>query len=386
MRLTKYSETESIISMTTKLTRREWLAGTTAASSFLLSGATASAQSFMEPNVNPTAENPIRAHLNENVYGQSLKARKAIIDAADDSHKYAFRDIFALQALMAKLEDIPKEYVSIGAGSTEFLEKAAVFNAVAGGDILLPVPTYGDIGRFSRTLGTKLIEVPVGDDMHINLDAMRAAMTDNTKLIYLCNPNNPIPSIIEKNALKEFCNEMSERATILIDEAYYEYVDNPDYESMISLVKENKNIVVTRTASKIHAFAGMRIGVCYAHPDFIKKSFGLFTNTLNLPAMRGAYASYQDFEYQDFLRKKNKQSQKIITAMLDDLGLEYVKSNANFIFFNAGRPSTEVAEAMKKHHILTGRPFPPFTNWVRISLSKPEEMKYFTEKYRSEFG
>lgn len=374
--------------MTENITRREWLAGSTkaAATGLLLSGAKASAQSFMEPNITPTEENPIRAHLNENVYGQSLKARKAIAGAADDSHKYAFGDIFQFRALMAKLADISEDHVGMGAGSTEFLEKAAVLNAIEGGDILLPTPTYGDIARFGRTLGSKLIEVPVGDDMHINLNAMRSAMTDNTKLIYLCNPNNPIPSIIEKNALKDFCNEMSEKATILIDEAYYEYVDNPNYESMISLVKENKNVVVTRTASKIHAFAGMRIGVCYAHPDFIQKSFGLFTNTLNLPALRGAIESYQDFEYQTFLKQKNKECQQIISAMLDDMGLEYIESNANFIFFNAGRPSTEVAEAMKKHHILTGRPFRPYTNWVRLSLTKPEEMTYFTEKYRAEFS
>jgi histidinol-phosphate aminotransferase len=114
--------------------------------------------------------------------------------------------------------------------------------------------------------------------------------------------------------------------------------------------------------------------------------FGLFTNTLNLPAMRGAIASYQDMEYQTFLRQKNKECQTIVSNMLDDLNLEYVKSNANFIFFNAGRPSTEVAETMKKYHILTGRPFPPFTNWVRLSLSKPEEMQYFAEMYRKEFG
>ena len=372
--------------MTTNLTRREWLASTTAASGLLLSNAAASAQTFMQPNINPTAENPIRAHLNENVYGQSLKARKAIADAADDSHKYAFGTIFRLLALMAKLGDIPQEYVGLGAGSTEFLEKAAVFNAVAGGDILLPTPTYGDIARFGRTLGSKLIEVPVGDDMAINLDAMRAAMTDNVKLIYLCNPNNPIPSIIEKNALKEFCLEMSEKATILVDEAYFEYVDNPDYESMLSLVKENKNMIVTRTASKIHAFAGMRIGVCYAHPDIIKRMFGLFTNTLNLPAMRGAIESYQDMEYQAFLRQKNKECQNIVYKMLDDLGLEYVKSNANFVFFNAGRPSKEVEETMKKHHILTGREFQPFPNWVRLSLTKPEEIQYFTDIYRKEFG
>ena len=372
--------------MTIKFSRREWLAGITSASGLLISGSPVSAQSFMEPNVNPTAENPIRAHFNENVYGQSHKAQKAIASSAKDSHKYAFRDLLALQALMAKLEDIPTKYVALGAGSTEFLEKAAVFNAVAGGDILLPIPTYGDLARFGRTLGSKLIEVPVGDDMHINLNAMRAAMTDNTKLIYLCNPNNPIPSIIEKNALKEFCNEMSERATVLIDEAYFEYVDNPNYESMISLVKENKNIIVTRTASKIHAFAGMRIGVCYAHPDFIKRSFGMFTNSLNLPAMRGAYASYQDYEYQKFLKHKNKECQIIITKMLNDMRLEYIESNANFIFFNAGRTSTEVAKTMKKHHILTGRPFPPFKNWVRLSLTKPEEMKYFAEKYKEEYS
>jgi histidinol-phosphate/aromatic aminotransferase/cobyric acid decarboxylase-like protein len=88
----------------------------------------------------------------------------------------------------------------------------------------------------------------------------------------------------------------------------------------------------------------MRFGVCYAHPDIIKKMFGLFTNTLNLPAMRGAIASYQDMEYQHFLRQKNKECQTIVSNMLDDLNLEYVESNANFIFFNAGRPSTEVAE------------------------------------------
>ena len=374
--------------MTKKMTRRDWLTGsaTAAATTIALSGTKAAAQTFMTPNVNPTAENPIRAHLNENVYGQSLKARKAIADSADDSHKYAFQTLFQLLGLMAKLEDIPQEYVGLGAGSTEFLEKAAVFNAIAGGDILLPTPTYGDIARFGRTLGSKLIEVPVGDDMAINLDAMRAAMTKNVKLIYLCNPNNPIPTIIEKNALKEFINEYSDQATVLIDEAYFEYVDNDKYESMIGMVKENKNVIVTRTASKIHAFAGMRFGVCYAHPDIIKKMFGLFTNTLNLPAMRGAIASYQDIEYQTFLRQKNKECQMIVSNMLDDLNLEYVESNANFIFFNAGRPSTEVAEIMKKHHILTGRPFPPFTNWVRLSLSKPEEMQYFTEMYRKEFG
>ncbi|MCC3860264.1 pyridoxal phosphate-dependent aminotransferase [Pseudemcibacter aquimaris] len=375
--------------MTTKMTRRDWLTGsaTAAAATLALSGTKATAQTFMQPNVNPTAENPIRAHFNENPYGQSKMAIKAMKDAFDKSHLYTFREVFDLMGLMAELEDIPFEYVTLGAGSTEILEKAAVLNHVSGGAVMSPTPTYGDIARFSKTLGTKLIEVPVGDDLAINLEAMRAAMTDEVKLIYLCNPNNPIPTIIEKNALKEFITEMSNRGvTVLVDEAYHEYVDNPDYESMVSMVRENKNVIVTRTASKIHAFAGVRIGICYSHPDFVQKSYGLFSNTLNYTAIRGAMASYRDTEYQAFLKQKNKECLEICYEMFEELGLEYVKSNANFTFFNAGRPALEVAETMKKHHILTGREFKLYSNWVRLSMTKPEEMKYFVEKYKQEYA
>jgi histidinol-phosphate aminotransferase len=373
--------------MTHDMTRRNWLiGGATIASNLLLSSTTASAQTFMAPNIKPTPENPIRAHLNENVYGQSLKARKAIIDAVDQSHMYAFEAIFEFRDLMSKLNDIAPEYIMMGAGSTEFLEKAAVFSKVDGGSIMVPSPTYGDIIRFGTTLGSKLIHVPVGDDMSINLDAMRAAYTDDVNLIYLCNPNNPIPTIIEKNALRDFCNEMSPKATILVDEAYFEYVDNPDYASMIELVKENKNIIITRTASKIHAFAGVRIGVCFAHPDIIKRMFGMFTNSLNHMALKGAIQSYQDLEYQTFLRQKNKECLTIMDKMYADLNLEHIKANANFTFFNAGRPSVEVEERLKSYNILSGREFKPFTNWVRLTMTKPEEVQYITDIYRKEFG
>ena len=375
--------------MSTQLTRREWLSGTTAtlaASGLMLSASKAGAQTFMAPNINPTASNPIRAHLNENVYGPSLKARKAMEDAIDRSHQYAFDAIFQFRDLIAKIEDIAPEYVGVGAGSTVFLEKAAVFSRIDGGAILAPSPTYGDIIRFGKVLGSKVIQVPVGDDLAINLDAMRQAYTDDVNLIYLCNPNNPIPTILEKDELKDFCNEMSEKATVLIDEAYFEYVDNSNYASMIELVKENKNIIVTRTASKIHAFAGVRIGCCFAHPDTIRRMFGLFTNGLNYTALKGAIESYQDIEYQSFLRGQNKKCLETVNQMFEDLNLPYIKSNANFTFFDAGRPSTEVAEVLKKYHILSGREFKPYSNWVRLTMTKPEEIEYICNAYRKEFG
>ena len=235
-------------------------------------------------------------------------------------------------------------------------------------------------------LGIEVVSVPVGEDMHISLDAMRAAMTDEIKLIYLCNPNNPIPSIIEKNALKDFCIEMSKRALIVIDEAYYEYVSNPDFASMKDLVTEHKNIIICRTASKIHGFAGVRIGFAFAHPDTMRLITGPFNLSLSNVAVAGAVESYQDTEYMNFIKQKNRESMDILEKMFEEFGYEYIKSNSNFAFFNAGRPSTEVATALREHGIMSGRPFPPFTNWVRMSTVKPEEMQYVVDAYKKEFG
>ncbi|MBT5072246.1 MAG: aminotransferase class I/II-fold pyridoxal phosphate-dependent enzyme, partial [Kordiimonadaceae bacterium] len=206
------------------------------------------------------------------------------------------------------------------------------------------------------------------------------------KLIYLCNPNNPIPSIIEKNALKDFCIEMSKRALIVIDEAYYEYVSNPDFASMKDLVTEHKNIIICRTASKIHGFAGVRIGFAFAHPDTMRLITGPFNLSLSNVAVAGAVESYQDTEYMNFIKQKNRESMDILEKMFEEFGYEYIKSNSNFAFFNAGRPSTEVATALREHGIMSGRPFPPFTNWVRMSTVKPEEMQYVVDAYKKEFG
>lgn len=372
--------------MTTLLTRRDWLVGgATIAGSMLVSKMT-SAQTVPNPNLNPTPENPIRAGFNENVYGPSLKAKKVMAKAAETAHLYNFFEQRTLNQVISKMEGIPGSHIAISTGSTPFLERSAFACAIKGGKLLAPDPTYGSVTGTAKMLGVDIVSIPVGEDLHIDLNAMRAAMTDDIKLVYLCNPNNPIPSIIEKNALKEFCLEMSKRALVVIDEAYFEYVNNPDFQSMKDLVVENKNIIICRTASKIHGFAGVRIGFAFAHPETMRLITGPFSLSLANVAVAGAIESYQDIEYQTFIKQKNRESMDILEKMFKDLGLEYVKSNTNFAFFNAGRLSTEVAEEMLKHGILSGRPFPPFTNWVRMSTVKPEEMQYVADTYRKVFG
>jgi histidinol-phosphate aminotransferase len=372
--------------MNKNISRREWLIGGTVIAGSMLTSNIGLAQSWPEINKNPTPENPIRCAFNENVYGPSLKAKEAILGAYKEAHLYNFATQFELKKIISTMENLPQDHIAMESGSTPFLDKAAYVAKMHNGAILVPYPTYNSVIGTGQDIGAKIISVPVGDDMAINLDAMRAAMTDEVKLVYLCNPNNPIPTIIEKNALRDFCLEMSKKALVLVDEAYYEYADSPDYATMADLVQENKNIIVARTASKIHAFAGIRVGFAFAHPETLKLITGRFNLSMNYMALKGAIASYQDTEYQTFIKQKNKESMQILYNMFEDLKLEYIKSNSNFTFFNARRPSSEVEKRMKELGVLTGREFKPFTNWVRISTAKPEEMRYVTDIYRKEFG
>ena len=372
--------------MSSNITRRDWLVGGTALAGTIVATSISNAQTVPKPNLNPTPENPIRAGFNENVYGHSLKAKKVMEKAAETAHLYDFFSQRKLNQVIAKMEGLPNSHIAIDNGSTPFLEKAAFACAIQQGKVLAPAPTYSSVTGTAKMIGVDIISVPVGEDMAIDLDAMRAAMTDDVKLVYLCNPNNPIPTIIEKNALREFCLEMSQKALVVIDEAYYEYVNNPDFESMKDLVIENKNIVICRTASKIHGFAGVRIGFAFAHPETMRLLVGPFNLSLSNVAVIGAIESYQDTEYQTFIKQKNRESMDILENMFEELGLRYIKSNANFTFFHAGRPSTEVATKLKEYGIMSGRPFPPFTDWVRMSTVKPEEMQYVVDVYKREFG
>jgi histidinol-phosphate aminotransferase len=187
--------------------------------------------------------------------------------------------------------------------------------------------------------------------------------------------------------MKEFVLEMSENRLVFVDEAYHELVDNPDYESMIGLIAEgHNNIIVSRTASKIHGLAGMRVGFGFAHPDLINEMKMRRTGDNNILGLTAAIASYQDEEFQNFSRRKIKESLAIVEGMCEDLGIRYAKSNTNFTFIETGVENAVVQAKMLEHSILTGRLFLPFTTWSRISMSTPEHMRYFVQVYKKLFA
>jgi len=335
----------------------------------------------------PRPDYMIRLMANENPYGPSRVALKAVNANLHLLNRYSW-DTRPLAKVLADINGVSTDNVVVGTGSTEILRIAGMMAASNKGSIVAADPTYQDLLNNAEKHGAEIIRVPVDENLTFDLDAMAAAVRNDTDMIYLVNPNNPIPTVMNKDAMRNFVLEMSEERLVFVDEAYHEFVDNPDYESMLGLVAAgHKNIIVARTASKIHGLAGMRIGFGFAHPELAEEIRSMRTGDTNALAVEAAHASYLDPEFPKFVMRKNKESRAIVENMCEELGLRYVKSNANFTFIRTGMENAKYQEKMLEYGILTGRDFRPYqSSWSRISMSKPEEMEYYVQIHKRLFG
>lgn len=320
---------------------------------------------------------------NENPYAPSEAARKAMVEGFTEANLYSFREekYSELQSIIAQQVGLTPDHVLIASGSTEILRAAALITGLDSGEIVSPFPTFGAMIRYAETIGVKVLRVPLDDSMHFDLPALRTAMTKKVKLIYFVNPNNPTGTITPYEDLRPFCEEMSKQALVFVDEAYHEYVNDHRYRSMVELVREGHNVIVSRTASKIHGLAGLRIGFGIADPKLIDFLKDRLTGTVNIIGQYAAIASYRDEGFQKFCRQKNEEAKEIVYKLLRDTGHRYLRSHTNFVFFHTGMPIEEFQDSMEKHGILVGRPFAPYNDWCRLSMAKPEEMKKFTEAF-----
>ncbi|MGB1747521.1 MAG: pyridoxal phosphate-dependent aminotransferase [Pseudohongiellaceae bacterium] len=382
--------------MTSGISRRHFLFGSSA---IVAAGAVQSIPGTpFSPSVNlmksalgqgdlPMPAAPIRMSSNENPWGPSRAALQAINAAIHEANLYTFFLQDEMAGLISELEGIGSEHISVGAGSGEILKMGGLLASMHEGSIVVPDPTFEDLPRYAGNNGCEVIRVPVNGQMAIDLEAMAIAIRSDTKLVYICNPNNPIPTIVEKNALRDFVLEVSRDRMVFVDEAYHEFVDNPDYSSMMDLVREgHRNIIIARTASKIHGLAGLRVGFGFSHPDLAAEINRRMTGTLNIVGMRAALASYRDKEHAAFVLRTNKEALEITQGYFREAGIRHIDSNANFTFVETGHDIAEVQARFLEYNIRVGRPFPPFRNWMRLSMAKPDEMRYFVQTYKKLYG
>lgn len=365
--------------MNNNITRRDWLNKSAAVLGSSFVGAIAGFNPLLgNTKVSTVVNTPIRMMFNENPYGPSQVARKAMRKAFSESNLYSMRYAKAeFKILMAKLNGVTPEHIAVGFGSGEILKKAALMNGIDKGELISPALTFETINRFAKTMKSNVKRIPMDNKIGIDLDRIAESVGRRTKLIYLCNPNNPTGSIMGTDQLESFCKTMSKKSIVFVDEAYHEYVTDPNYRSMIDLVKKGHNVIVSRTASKVHGLAGLRVGFAITTPEIAKRLESYLTDSLNVIGLRAAIASYQDERFQAHSIEQNNRAKKIVTNHLDNKGIEYLDSQTNFIFIKTGMNIAEFQPAMEKNGVIVGRPFPPYNKWCRLSMAKPEEMENF---------
>ncbi|TVP51424.1 MAG: aminotransferase class I/II-fold pyridoxal phosphate-dependent enzyme [Mongoliibacter sp.] len=366
-----------------KLSRRDWLknASLFGGMTLLTGGAAVSELSAEEvKKFNPRPFNtPIRLGSNENPYGPSAAMRKAMTEAFDNGCRYPWSYNAALQDMIAEREGVTSEHVVLVAGSTEGLKVAGITYAGKGDEIISGLPTFLTMMDYAKVWGADVNWVPLNKDMDYDLEEIEKRITSKTKLVFLCNPNNPTGKLLNKNAVMDFCESACKKTMIFSDEAYYDYIEDPEYPSMIELVKKGENVIVSKTLSKVYGLAGIRMGYLIAKPEIAKMLKERVVANTNIMAIEAGKSALQDEEFYKFSLAKNLECRKMIESTLDELGLDYLPSQANFVFFNAKQDVSNLAVKMLEKGVIIGRPFPPMNNWCRISTGTVEEVAFFNQ-------
>jgi histidinol-phosphate aminotransferase len=290
-----------------------------------------------------------------------------------------------IDALAARLKVKPENIV-LGCGSTQILRSCTHLFTAKDKALVGTIPTYEECAGYAAMMGHPVRAIPLDGNMKIDLDAYAAAAA-GSGMVFYCNPNNPTATYVGARATREFLarvNRESPGTTILVDEAYYEYVTDPDHDTHIPIAVENPRVIVARTFSKAYGMAGLRIGYAVGHKDTIAKmaewDAGSGTSSLNVLAMRAAIAATQrDASFVDAERARNKDVRDFTMKWFADRGMTPTDSQANFMFVNIGRPVKEFREACLKQHVRVARDFPPFEKThCRISFGTMDEMKKAT--------
>ena len=328
----------------------------------------------------------IRLDFNENSLGMADSAKEAIIHGLDGAARYPDKQRAKLMNKVAAINGVAENQVLLGNGSIESIRAVVqmlhdkALKTDVGFQLVIPEPTFGCAELYAVSLGVPMTKVPLTRDDHdLDFDKLQraAAAFDGISLFYLCNPNNPTAIITVTDTLKDWIKNAPKNHYFLLDEAYFGYVTDPSFESGVEWIKHglSNNLIVVRTFSKLFGLAGLRVGYAIASPQ-ITADIGSLMSTDNINLL-GAVAAIATLEDKDFLAhslQTTNQARQMMETALDELGLRYLHSQANFIFYEVKGEVQTYIDRMKEHGIAVGREFPSIPGFNRITLGTPEEM------------
>lgn len=316
-------------------------------------------------------EEIIKIASNENPLGPSPKAIEAMKAAAESVHIYPDGGGYNLRTAIAERFGLGRENIVISNGSNEIIELVGHGFLNPGDNVIAAEHAFVVYKLMATLFGAETIEVPDPGFVH-DLDAMAAAITPNTRKIFIANPNNPTGTLVDQEAIDRFMEKVPEHVMVIFDEAYYEFLhDAPD---TLKYVREGRNVVVMRTFSKIQGLAGLRIGYGITTPEIaevLHKCRQPF-NT-NAIAQAGAIAGLADTEHQQRTRDLNDEGLAFLQSSFEEMGLEYVPSYANFVLVKVGDGDAVFDAMLKKGVIIRAMRGYKLPEWVRISIGTMDQ-------------
>lgn len=329
-----------------------------------------------------TPGDPIKLSSNENPLGLSPWAEKAIIEGLADANRYPGATRNKVLEALAQHHGVGVENLVIGGGSTEVLRLAVHAIGSPRGVLVAAEPTFEDAPGYSAPVGIPVVKVPLRADMSHDIPKMReaAGRTDGPAVVFMCNPNNPTGSLTSCAEVDSWIAEAPDNQFFILDEAYFDFVDDPSYWTGLKWIADKRNVLVSRTFSKVFAMAGLRLGYGMAHPETIQRLIGVATrNNCNHLAGMAALASLEDKAFYAKSVEVNAKSRQVLFEALAHLDIEYIPSHTNFVMHRIRGPLAQYNDRMLEHGFRVGRPFPPMTDFSRVSMGMPADMERFAD-------
>lgn len=332
-------------------------------------------------------EDVIKLASNENPLGPSPVAIEAMRKAAPDVWMYPENESPELVQALAEFYGLTPANIVCGAGSDELLHMLCLAFLAPGSEAISGEPPFMQYVFGPQLMGAKPVLTPM-PRLNQDVDLMLAAVTDKTRLVFIANPHNPCGTMVKKQDMDRLLDNLPDHVLVVLDEAYYEYVDSSDYPDGVEYLKQGRNVVVTRTFSKAYGLAGQRIGYAMADPELIgylwqvKEPF-----SVTRQSQVAALAALGDQDHVAKGRKLNREGVELFCNCFDELGLFYGESYANLVLVDTKRDCKLVYNELLKRGVIvrSGEPF-GLSTYIRVSTGLPEQNQRFVDTFREVFA
>lgn len=319
-------------------------------------------------------DNPAQLCYNENQFGVSPKAVEAMRREAESMAFYPEPSSEKLRAALAKRYGVENDEIILSNGMDNVINMICHAYLNEGDEMLTMAPTFGAYPFGAALTGAKFTALPLNNNA-FDLVALKKAISDNTKLVAICNPNNPTGTLIRRAELKKFMCGLPEHVVVVLDEAYSEFVGDEDYGTGLEYVKAGANVIVGRTFSKIYGLAGCRVGYAIAKKPLmapIRKVAETFP--VNRMAQVAALAAMGDVEFLNYVKAETDKGRDYIFKRMDAMNIKHTESAGNFIWADIGRESVAVAKELEKGGVIVrGGWGKGYESYLRISIGTMEQ-------------